>query len=606
MTNIAVHFSRYKSPVSGLSDNHGTQAVQVTVWVGQKAASSSSSSQQQQQPSATTDLSYFVFVDRPKELFHLGSIVESYQDAYFHVVCDKSVKKPGILLERLDELVQQHSGNSSLEDNDDAPATNSRIQFHDKMKSTSVNLKQRLSKSSFLNVKRDVNLSSDSVVYKLLCFYISVTANNDDMLDITPGSLKTTLALDATAAQTIHLWPPQSLNQSETIVGGSPQTNSLYGLLSSSIATVSGKRCLAMNLQQPLVDLAVLKERQDAVEFFVKNSIGRDSVKQEGLQLLANQDINVTAAALAMYADVESSGEDGGKKMAFGSTRKALETLYQLYLLADQKIPALTETLQTAMGNEDAENLPAILTQILTGLQKAALGLQVSVELVHAVLDLDQAPREFLIQPSYKPELAEIAQELEQVQVELDDILAQMNEQWAEISGTSNTNAVRLDESPDGGGWQFRLPDTNNSKLLQNQPSITVHRLLKNGVYFSNKALRQLATKKQDLVAEYERYQQEVVRDAMKVAATYHVVLEEANNLVAELDVLVALAHVAAHRGYCKPTLTDGTGEGHGIVLKGARHPCVELQEDVDFIPNDISLLFGKSSFLIVTVRTVE
>jgi DNA mismatch repair protein MSH2 len=35
--------------------------------------------------------------------------------------------------------------------------------------------------------------------------------------------------------------------------------------------------------------------------------------------------------------------------------------------------------------------------------------------------------------------------------------------------------------------------------------------------------------------------------------------------------------------------------------LKEARHPCVELQESVDFIPNDISLIFGESSFLLVT-----
>jgi DNA mismatch repair protein MSH2 len=37
------------------------------------------------------------------------------------------------------------------------------------------------------------------------------------------------------------------------------------------------------------------------------------------------------------------------------------------------------------------------------------------------------------------------------------------------------------------------------------------------------------------------------------------------------------------------------------LQLKGARHPCVELQEGVDFIPNDISLVFGKSNFLLVT-----
>ena len=35
--------------------------------------------------------------------------------------------------------------------------------------------------------------------------------------------------------------------------------------------------------------------------------------------------------------------------------------------------------------------------------------------------------------------------------------------------------------------------------------------------------------------------------------------------------------------------------------LKEARHPCVELQDDIAFMPNDINLVFGSSSFLLVT-----
>ena len=37
------------------------------------------------------------------------------------------------------------------------------------------------------------------------------------------------------------------------------------------------------------------------------------------------------------------------------------------------------------------------------------------------------------------------------------------------------------------------------------------------------------------------------------------------------------------------------------VQLKGARHPCVELQEGMDFIPNEFNLVFGESSFLLVT-----
>merc|ERR1712151_1167790 len=89
----------------------------------------------------------------------------------------------------------------------------------------------------------------------------------------------------------------------------------------------------------------------------------------------------------------------------------------------------------------------------------------------------------------------------------------------------------------------------------------------------------------------------------MNIAITYLPVLESASETVAQLDVLSSLAYVATFspHGYCKPEMTDQDKDGYGIVLKKARHPCVELQEDVEFIPNDINLLFGSSSFLVVT-----
>jgi DNA mismatch repair protein MSH2 len=37
------------------------------------------------------------------------------------------------------------------------------------------------------------------------------------------------------------------------------------------------------------------------------------------------------------------------------------------------------------------------------------------------------------------------------------------------------------------------------------------------------------------------------------------------------------------------------------IQLIQARHPCVEAQESVTYIPNDIRLVYGASNFLIVT-----
>ena len=36
-----------------------------------------------------------------------------------------------------------------------------------------------------------------------------------------------------------------------------------------------------------------------------------------------------------------------------------------------------------------------------------------------------------------------------------------------------------------------------------------------------------------------------------------------------------------------------GTGD---LVLKDARHPCLEVQDDISFIPNDVEMVKGTSS----------
>ncbi|KZO91325.1 hypothetical protein CALVIDRAFT_568355 [Calocera viscosa TUFC12733] len=59
-------------------------------------------------------------------------------------------------------------------------------------------------------------------------------------------------------------------------------------------------------------------------------------------------------------------------------------------------------------------------------------------------------------------------------------------------------------------------------------------------------------------------------------------------------------AHISVNAPipYVKPTLSEkGTGN---IVIQEARHPCLEVQDDVSFIPNDHEMIKGKSGFQII------
>ena len=233
-----------------------------------------------------------------------------------------------------------------------------------------------------------------------------------------------------------------------------------------------GKRLLELWLRQPLTSLDEINNRQTAVATLVQQSIARDTLREEGFAAIFG--IDLQSLALKLEHTTNSN-----------NTRRALECLYKLHLFSTRGLPAI----QTSLSNLDLEK-QSLLSEIISGLNQVQQDLSRSVQLVEAVLDMEAAPREFLVQASHHESLGDVRTELDIIQDELQQHHSQMNHVWNQISvGSSGSDQVRL-ETMSEGRWQFRLPDTNTSKQLQDLPNITIHQLLKNGVYFSTKELQ--------------------------------------------------------------------------------------------------------------------
>jgi MutS domain III len=557
-------------------------AGKVIVWVAQKGDNAAAN------VAPPLELSYYQYHDEGS-FHHTICLLDSIPNlTIVHTATLQTPKKKeGERLAKLNEALQQ-----ALVDKDDGPAdeeqrpAESLVQSHGSVAPVSVQTIQPMvknilaSESAYLHFCGNVDFQHEPTLCAGLKLCLEQQQAGDNMMisSIGPGTLmQSFLQLDATAADALLLWPPANAAQ-QFITGGHLATNSIYGLLAHSCCTSSGTGLLKKWLRQPLVDVVEIAARHDSVEYWLEHSVTRDALRLEGLKRIGTTDLRKLASTLSTPTAL--------------STRRALMALYDLYLVAWQKLPGVVEQMATA------ENMPALSLDHHTTLVTALANLQPAIQLVEAVLDMDQAPREYLVQADYKEELQDVHTEIKNVQGDIQACFTAMNEEWAKLSGSSATNLVRLEETTDG-GLQFRLADTNSSKILQQTAHITVHRLLKNGVYFSTTELTELCSHRQDLRNEYDRLQTEVVADAITVAATFAVVLERAAGALAALDVLTALAHTAAHRQYCRPVLLDRADQPV-LELVGARHPCVELQEHVEFIPNDCTL-GANGAFLLVT-----
>jgi DNA mismatch repair protein MSH2 len=123
----------------------------------------------------------------------------------------------------------------------------------------------------------------------------------------------------------------------------------------------------------------------------------------------------------------------------------------------------------------------------------------------------------------------------------------------------------------------------------------------KDGMKFINKGMKAAAQRLQQLSASYEARQAELLAQVVSVAGTFAPVWRAVSAALAELDVLASFAEVAASAPmpYTRPTMLPS--EAGEIVLRGSRHPCLEVQEGVDFIPNDCVMKQGASWFNIIT-----
>ncbi|OCH84761.1 hypothetical protein OBBRIDRAFT_839474 [Obba rivulosa] len=401
-----------------------------------------------------------------------------------------------------------------------------------------------------------------------LISYLSLMSDpsNHGAYTIRTHDLSQFMKLDASALRALNL----------TEAPGNVSSNkntTVFGLL-NKCKTAQGSRLLANWIKQPLVNLHEIRKRQNLVELFVNDSNARRTLQDDFLR---------------MMPDMHRICKRFQKSVA------SLEDVVRVYQ-AVLKLEGLISSLE-GLDTTDQDHLKALIDDIyLTKLKEYEANLSKYAEMVEQTLDLDELQNHnFVIKPDFDERLQILADKLKEIRDGLD----------SEHRNVGNDVNLELDkklhlENSPNHGYCFRVTK-NDARVINNKKKYTELGTLKSGVFFTTTALRELANEYQETTEKYSRTQSGLVKEVVNIASTYTPVLEAWNNVIAHLDVIVSFAHVAvnAPEAYVKPTLLEkGSGS---VVLKEARHPCLEVQDDLSFIPNDVEMIKDESEFQIIT-----
>ena len=407
----------------------------------------------------------------------------------------------------------------------------------------------------------DLKLAMSSAAALIKYLGVLSDPSNFGQYQLYQHDLSQYMKLDAAALKALNLMPgPRD---------GS-KNMSLYGLL-NHCKTPVGSRLMAQWLKQPLMSLQEIESRQQLVEAFVEDTELRQTMQEEHLRSIP---------------DLYRLAKRFQRKLA------NLEDVVRAYQVVI-RIPGFIGALEAVMDEKYRDPLDSEYTSKLTAYSNSLSKLQ---EMVESTVDLDALDNhEFIIKPEFDDSLRIIRKKLDKLKKDMEFEHHKVGNDLDQ-----DTDKKLFLENHRVHGWCFRLT-RNEAGCIRNKRQYQECSTQKNGVYFTTNTMQTMRREFDQLSENYNRTQSGLVNEVVNVAASYCPMIEKLAGVLAHLDVIVSFAHVSVHAptSYVRPKIHP-RGKGNTI-LKEARHPCMEMQDDIQFITNDVSLIRGSSEFLVIT-----
>jgi len=378
--------------------------------------------------------------------------------------------------------------------------------------------------------------------------YLQLPPGQVSGLQLEPLAPHHYLRLDPRALAGLNLFPNPS----------APSDPCLESLFSSHCRTPGGCRLLTQWLKQPLLCPTKINERLDLVEALVSNPQTQGSLHQDHLR---------------RFPDFQRLA---GK---VGSRKASLQDLYRVWL----GLGRLEPVAQCLQELEQDAHLHVIQDNFVKELQELSRDFEKFQQMVETTIDLNEVEQgRFMVKPEFDDQLGELKAQLGSVEEKLSSAAKSKARELG-------TEGLKLEHSGHQGHY-YRLT-LKEEGLIRNNKSLTILESNKSGIKFRDSRLDTLAEEFASLTASYSEQQKTIVDEIVSIASGYSSPLHHLGSVISRLDVILAFSLVATSSPspYSRPIILPD-GSERALEFNDLRHPLVELQERVTYIPNSVTL----------------
>lgn len=304
--------------------------------------------------------------------------------------------------------------------------------------------------------------------------------------------------------------------------------------------TAFGARMLASRVAMPIVDINMLKKRQECVKFFIENG-----------ELLNN-----LREILAQCPDFERSIN----RIRFNKfSPKDMENIRDALVVSEQVREMVFEKNLPHEGSCDFESL-----RDFSDLRD---------RLKNALVEKFQQNGELIVE-GYSQEL----DKLRYMKNHSEDLIMQLQDKYIYQTGI-NTLKIRNNAII---GWYIEIPLSQKNKIL---PEFMHRQTLVSNIRYTTEEMLELQDKVMKASEDFAQMERSIYNELVEIVLQNYESISETIKLLALLDIYTNLALIATERNYiCPEIVTESVLE-----IENGRHPVLELLQD-DFTGNDCDL----------------